>query len=165
MYIVPCSAVLDSGTFATLVILPFIACGPFPTCFRCACAAGFIAYGAFEAAYLFPGTKVLWLGFCRFAQGPLLSSCEGTTCRQAFHFCTSVALTVLRVILFAPCSFVSPHSFTVCTLGWLLLASNEVIIIVLVLPALFCSVLRGSVSIGLFFVHAPVCWSRSSALA
>ena len=118
-----------------------------PLASRCAYVAGFIAYGAFEATYLFAGTKVLLLGSGLFAQGPLCSLWVHDL--QAGISLLHVRGTlVLRVFLFTscPCPRFLP---LIALLGWLLLASNEVITIVLFFPALFCSVLLGVVSIGL----------------
>ena len=98
-----------------------------PLAFRCAYVAGFIAYGAFIVTYLFPGTKVLRLGSGLFAQGPLCSLWVHDL--QAGISLLHVRGTlVLRVFLYTscPCPRFLP---LIALLGWLLLASNEVIIL------------------------------------
>ena len=86
-----------------------------PLAFRCAYVAGFIAYGAFKVTYLFPGTKVLLLGFGLFAQGPLCSLWVHDL--QAGISLLHVRGTlVLRVFLFASCPF-PPAFFRSLRLG------------------------------------------------
>jgi hypothetical protein len=165
--------VLDSSTLATLGFLPLIARGPFPTCFRCACAASFIAYGAFEVTYLFPGTKVprllaLCLSLlgarCRsprrarpagrhltFARPWHSQSYESSCSRLALFSFPAFSCSVLLGFGFSwPSRSVyhrlrfSPHSFAVCTWGTVALGLQEVITIVFVFPRILLQCAMGS---------------------